>query len=536
MAAASLDRLYSGLLVTALELALIALVCGAVHAVLAFGLSRAVARGGQLAKWAAPARIRARHWLVATAVLLITVTLSYNIWLFVQGIDVGTHTASFLHSPAGRDLAATVAVALVKIALSAAGLVLGVRLLRRLLRSGEEAINRWDRIKSNNKSLAALSSGLERVIVNVAWLLLAALAAGWLGLPTGARETVLTVVRIYLVLAVGVLIVRCTTFIVDTLDGWSERSARKRGWAHYYEHVRPLVPTFRACLEYALWVIVASLVLLQVNAFGHLAAWGPRVVQAIGIFFVGRVVIEIGSLEIGNRMLPAEGLEPMDRRRRETTLPLVLTTFTYAVYFATAVLILGSLGFNPLPFLAGAGILGVVIGFGAQSLIDDVVSGFFILFENTYLVGDTIEVGEAKGVVEAIEFRTTKIRDRDGRVHIIRNGQVKPVINYSKDYTMAVVTMEVAYDADLYEVFQTLERAGQRLRLEHPDVLGDTEIEGITQFGAKAMTVRTATRVKPGRHDSVATALRLLIKEMFDRQTQGTRRTLIPHPRAVRGM
>jgi small-conductance mechanosensitive channel len=153
---------------------------------------------------------------------------------------------------------------------------------------------------------------------------------------------------------------------------------------------------------------------------------------------------------------------------------------SYAVYFGTAVLILASLGFNPLPFLAGAGILGLVVGFGAQSLINDVVSGFFILFENTYLVGDVIEAGSGKGVVEAIEFRTTKIRDVDGRVHIIRNGDVKDVINYSKDYTLAVVPVDVVYDADLRWVFSILKEAGERLRAENPDVLEDTAIDGIT--------------------------------------------------------
>ena len=123
----------------------------------------------------------------------------------------------------------------------------------------------------------------------------------------------------------------------------------------------------------------------------------------------------------------------------------------YAAYFATTVLILGTLGFNPLPFLAGAGLLGLVIGFGAQSLINDVVSGFFILFENIYLVGDVIEGGGAKGVVEAIEFRTTRIRDADGRLHIVRNGDMKQVVNFSKDYAVAVVPVDVSYEADMLE-------------------------------------------------------------------------------------
>src|SRR4029453_1758444 len=135
----------------------------------------------------------------------------------------------------------------------------------------------------------------------------------------------------------------------------------------------------------------------------------------------------------------------------------------------TAVAILASLGFNPMPFLAGAGILGLVIGFGAQSLINDVVSGFFVLFENTYLVGDAIEAAGAKGVVEAIEFRTTKVRDGDGRLHGVRNGGVKKVINYSKQYAVAVVAFDVPYPADLPQVFAVVREAGERIRRENPD-------------------------------------------------------------------
>jgi small conductance mechanosensitive channel len=152
------------------------------------------------------------------------------------------------------------------------------------------------------------------------------------------------------------------------------------------------------------------------------------------------------------------------------------------------------------------------------------------------MVGDVIEVGPAKGVVEAIEFRTTKIRDTDGRLHVLRNGAIKPIINYSKDYAMAVVPVEVAYDADLRGVFTTLRHAGERVRATNADVLADTVIDGITAFGASSMIVRTSTRVKPGRHEGVAAALRLQIKEMFDRQAAGApRQTLVPSWRAGQG-
>ena len=422
------------------------------------------------------------------------------------------------------------AAALLRLAAGAIGVVVVSRLVRRALRLAENAVNRWDQVKDNNGSLAVMFAGLNRAVATTGWLLLAVYALRLLGLPEVLRDGLVMFVRAYLVIAVGLLVIRSSAVFVETLDAFSQRYAQSRGWRRHYDHLRPLVPTFRACLEYALWVAVASLTLLQLGPAGSLAAWGPKLIQAIGLFFLARVAIELGRFEIGRRMLPAEGLDELTRRRRATTTPLVRSTFTYAVYFAAAVLILATLGFNPLPFLAGAGILGLVIGFGAQSLINDVVSGFFILFENTYLVGDVIEAGGGKGVVEAIEFRTTKIRDGDGRVHIIRNGNVKDVINSSKDYTFAVVPVDIAYGADLPAVFSMLREAGARVRAENPDVLADTQIDGITGFGATTMTVRTSTRVKPGRHEAAAAALRFSIKEACDQRAAGSppRRELVP--------
>ncbi len=527
------QRIYSGLLILGLELALLALACAGLYAATTLILSRLVSTGSP-APWVQTVRARARNVLLAGFFLIGAAVLIYNGWLMARGLDAWAHTTDLVGSVDGR-MRVAILIAFGKLALGIAGLVAITRLVRRLRRITEDAINRWDRIRSNNESLAALFGGVERVIINTARMLLAVFVCGWFGLPQSVRDTLILGIRLYLVIAIGIMVIRCVTVIVDTLDGFSERSARAHGWAQYYDHVRPLVPTFRTCLEYALWIGLGSLALLHIRPMGYLAAWGPRLIQAIGIFFAGKVVIEIGSLEIGNRMLPRTGLDQTERRRRETIVPLVRSAFAYATYFATAVLMLSALGFNPIPFLAGAGILGLVIGFGAQSMINDVVSGFFILFENTYLVGDTIEIGDARGVVEGIEFRTTKIRDADGRLHIIRNGEIKPVINYSRDYAMAVVTVEVPYDADLRALFRTLRQAGERLRADNADVTADMEIDGITAFGAKTMTIRTSTRVKPGRHEAVAAELRLLMKEMFDRQAPGLKRqTLIPAARESR--
>ena len=117
------------------------------------------------------------------------------------------------------------------------------------------------------------------------------------------------------------------------------------------------MPTFRACLEYALWIGVASLAIVQLAGLNSVVAWGPRLIECVGLFLLGRVVIELGHLEIARRMLPDEGLDDMSRRRRATMAPIIRNTFAYAVYFGTAVLFLASLGFNPMPFWPAPGSL-----------------------------------------------------------------------------------------------------------------------------------------------------------------------------------
>ncbi len=416
-----------------------------------------------------------------------------------------------------------------RLAVATVALFVVRRLVRLLLLYVEELVSRWDRRGVSKDTLSALFEGLNTAVAIIGAMLVLLWAAALFRAPPWIQDAFFLMVRIAIVLAIGVAVIRSTEAIVDAIDAVGRGYAQGRGWTGHYDQLRPLIPTFRVCLDYALWIALASLALIQVAPFQHLAAWGPLLIEAVGIFFLGRVLIELGYLEIGRRMLPREGLDEGERRRRATMVPLVRSTFTYAAYFATAALMLGVLGFNPMPFLAGAGILGLVVGFGAQSLINDVVSGFFILFENIYLVGDTIESGAARGIVEAIEFRTTKIRDAEGRLHIIRNGDMKLVVNYSKDYSMAVVTFDVAYDVDLRALFAALREAGERLRAEDRDVLGDTDVHGIVAFGASAMTIRTSTRVKPGKHESAAAALRLLIKETFDTHAAtAPRTTLIP--------
>ena len=409
-------------------------------------------------------------------------------------------------------------------------IAVGLWIARRLSRALGRILDRLDGFEGNNPRLDASLQYLDRFLIRTGVLLAPVVAALTLNAPEALTAALLLVLRLYVTLAAGLLAVRTAALTVDVLQSVVRTRAARRGWTAAADRIDRVVPTLRVCLEYGLWIGLVTAIALQIPFARPTAAWwGPRLALACLVVFLGRVGLELGYFEIDRRLLLSEGLTDADRRRRATMAPLVRSGWTYIGWFMIVTLVLSATGFNVMPFLAGAGILGLVVGFGAQSMINDVVSGFFILFENIYLVGDLVQVGEARGTVEAIEFRTTKIRDSEGRQHIIRNGDMKPVINYSRDYGVAVVAVDVSYESDLERVFAFLRETGAVLHARHPDVLADTEIEGITAFGANALTVRTSTRVKPGRHETVAATLRLMLKQAFDREAGSDPRAgLIP--------
>ena len=197
-------------------------------------------------------------------------------------------------------------------------------------------------------------------------------------------------------------------------------------------------------------------------------------------------------------------------------MPLLQSVCQYVLYFGSGVLMLGVLGVNTPPILAGAGILGLGVGLGAQNLVTDVVSGFFILFEGQYLVGDFVQIGDADGTVESVGIRLTEIRDAHGKLHIIPNGQIKAVTNYSKDYVNAVVDLRVPTGSDLESIFRAMTEAGHGSTQKRHEVLADTEVHGLVELGTSEMTVRAVTRVQPGTHGIMQSEYRRLLKQVFD--------------------
>ncbi len=338
----------------------------------------------------------------------------------------------------------------------------------------------------------------------------------WIGLSEGFRWLVSTVIFAVLVLNAArtlVLIVQMTT---KSIDAAGETKLSGTRYTTYYAGVRGLLPLAQRSFEAVTWLAAATLVVGEFKVLSSVAVFGPRLINLIAIFFFSRVVVELSRVVVVEAFARGE-LDNEAAKRRVTLVYLIQSVLKYLIYFGAALMMLRELGVDPTPFLAGAGIVGLTVGLGAQKLVNDMVSGFFILFEGQILTGDYIRVGDAEGIVEEVSLRVTSVRDNFGRLHIIRNGQIETVINFSRDYVLAVVDVGVAYTSDMDVVTEALLEAGKVLReAESERVLEATRILGVDQFGDSALVVRTVTKVRPGTHLPVERAYRRLVKERFE--------------------
>lgn len=207
-----------------------------------------------------------------------------------------------------------------------------------------------------------------------------------------------------------------------------------------------------------------------------------------------------------------------DAERRAETLGSVLTNTARVLVIAFLLLmVLSEFGVNIGPLVAGAGVAGVALGFGAQSLVKDLISGFFLLLENQFGVGDIINVDDRHiGTVERMTLRVTQVRDSEGRAHFVPNGSIVRVVVLSKDFARALVDVEVGYETDPDQAFEVLREAGRKLREDRPEqVLEPLEVKGIEALGASGVTIRTLTKTAPGAQWEVARELRRRILLAF---------------------
>ncbi|WP_124726518.1 mechanosensitive ion channel family protein [Staphylospora marina] len=177
-------------------------------------------------------------------------------------------------------------------------------------------------------------------------------------------------------------------------------------------------------------------------------------------------------------------ISPIETKKANTLRKLIKSIARYSIYFVSVLTLLINLGFDPLPVLAGAGILGLAIGFGAQNLVRDVITGFFMIFEGQLEVGDIVEInGQIMGTVEEVGLRITKIREFNQRLHYIANGNIQQVTNYNRDRMRAIVKATVPYEADLSLVQRSLEEVCERINGKYADsIIEPANVLGVTRI------------------------------------------------------
>lgn len=225
------------------------------------------------------------------------------------------------------------------------------------------------------------------------------------------------------------------------------------------------------------WVAMGQLFLKVV-----LIAIGCRILVAIGRRMINKA-FQIKSSH--SRFQPDEG-------RIKTLDKLMQNILRYTIYFVGIMMILSLFGVNTASLIASAGVLGLAVSFGAQNLVKDVITGFFVIFEDTYKVGDFVQIGNASGVVEEIGLRSSKIRSDSGELYIFPNGQVSTVVNYSRGTFQTIVSVGIAYEEDIEKAIAVLGEMCESLKRHFPDKIKNARVLGVGNLGDSEVSIDIA--------------------------------------------
>lgn len=256
---------------------------------------------------------------------------------------------------------------------------------------------------------------------------------------------------------------------------------------------------------------------------------GTNTLKIVAIMLITYIALKLGRTAIRN-IFRVRSKAPLKftERREATLLKLLENVLTYVVYFISLMTILSTLGIDIKGLIAGAGIVGLAIGFGAQNLVRDIITGFFIIFEDQFSVGDYVRIGSAEGNVEEIGLRTTKIKSWTGELHIFPNGNITEVTNFSIHNSIAVVDVSIAYEENIEEAEKVIQDLLITLPQKYEDLVNPPELLGVQTLGASDVVIRIVAETVPMRHWYIARMLRKDVKLVLD--AHGIE---IPFPRMV---
>ena len=279
---------------------------------------------------------------------------------------------------------------------------------------------------------------------------------------------------------------------------------------------RPLAIAAEFLLGKPLIILAIVVAALIINRLARRA-----VKRALTGLHSGGVKERLGAMRrrAPNALLETEEVSLRATQRIEA-LATVLRSIVTAIVGGTAILlVLGEIGINLGPLLAGAGILGVALGFGSQSLVKDFLSGLFILVEDQFGVGDVVDVDQGVvGTVEAVSLRTTRLRSVDGTVWHVPNGEIRRVGNMSQLWSRALLDVQVAYGADVEQATAIIKTEADAVWKEHDEVLEEPEVWGVEDLGPAGVVIRLVVKTTPSDQWTISRELRRRIKLAFDRE------------------
>ena len=241
----------------------------------------------------------------------------------------------------------------------------------------------------------------------------------------------------------------------------------------------------------------------------------------IMVFIIAKIVLKFGKGIIQKMLTPKKSINDYQKKlsRAETLILFFQSILKFFIYFISATIILKKIGIDTSAIIASAGVLGLAIGFGAQAIVKDFISGIFILMDGTISVGDVITVEPHTGTVEAINLRHIQIRKFSGDLWTIPNGQIANFGNYNKGWTRALVEIDLAYEQNIEKGMKELENIGKQWAERNKDIILEPPVvQGVMSLGASGITIRLVTKLKPMMHWGAERELKRLIKNHFDSQ------------------
>ncbi|GGJ56069.1 mechanosensitive ion channel family protein [Virgibacillus salexigens] len=243
---------------------------------------------------------------------------------------------------------------------------------------------------------------------------------------------------------------------------------------------------------------------------------GIILIQLIAILIVFMIVRAIGKKLIRSSFSKVQNKKQMSAGRTQTLQALAISVFSYILIFITLVIVLGIFGINAAGLIAGAGIIGLAIGFGAQGLVSDIVTGFFLLLEKQLDVGDYVTTAGYDGIVEEVGLRTTQLRSFDGTLNFIPNREIGSLSNHSRGNMRALVDIGISYSDNIDHAMTVLQEVCDRVKEENDMVVEGPDVVGVQMIGESDITLRVIAQTQNMEQWGVERQLRKAIKEAFD--------------------